>query len=337
MKKNKAMRFASGLLVLTLLTTCVISGTFAKYTTQDAGDDAARVAKWGVALQVEGSLYGEKYSSTTSLPVKSVVAPDSISVASSESTKKVLAPGTKSDGGLTYSLTGTPEVASQATAVIKTQNIYLKAGSYGVMVKVPAGTVTAENFKTDSYYTVADGKYTLATAFAADAVYYTLEDAVTVAADYYPVLYKQTGNTTSEGTVAEDTLAKLGVKVATQFNAAKDAVKTELDNATGVTTYTVTTETIAPNTDLATQFKLDNPAISWEWKLCNDAAAETTTGDKAGDNCKADTILGNLMAAAPAGTVVKAAADGSYAAPTAITDYCLDTQFSIDITVDQVD
>lgn len=30
MKKNNAMRLASVLLVLTLLTTCVISGTFAK-------------------------------------------------------------------------------------------------------------------------------------------------------------------------------------------------------------------------------------------------------------------------------------------------------------------
>lgn len=47
MKKNKAMRLASALLVLTLLTTCAISGTFAKYTTSTAGTDNARVAYWG--------------------------------------------------------------------------------------------------------------------------------------------------------------------------------------------------------------------------------------------------------------------------------------------------
>ena len=47
MKKNKAMRLASALLVLTLLTTCVISGTFAKYTTNTTGTDKARVAYWG--------------------------------------------------------------------------------------------------------------------------------------------------------------------------------------------------------------------------------------------------------------------------------------------------
>lgn len=47
MKKNKAMRLASALLVLTLLTTCAISSTFAKYTTSTTGTDKARVAYWG--------------------------------------------------------------------------------------------------------------------------------------------------------------------------------------------------------------------------------------------------------------------------------------------------
>ena len=47
MKKNKIMRLASALLVLTLMTTCAISSTFAKYTTSQSGKDSARVAKWG--------------------------------------------------------------------------------------------------------------------------------------------------------------------------------------------------------------------------------------------------------------------------------------------------
>lgn len=47
MKKNKIMRLASALLVLTMLTTCVITGTFAKYTTSTTGTDKARVAYWG--------------------------------------------------------------------------------------------------------------------------------------------------------------------------------------------------------------------------------------------------------------------------------------------------
>ena len=47
MRKNKFMRAASGLLVAVLLTTCVISGTFAKYTSTSTGTDSARVARWG--------------------------------------------------------------------------------------------------------------------------------------------------------------------------------------------------------------------------------------------------------------------------------------------------
>ena len=61
MRKNKMMRAASALLVAVLLTTSTISGTFAKYVTQDSAKDVARVAKWGVELQVEGNLFGETY------------------------------------------------------------------------------------------------------------------------------------------------------------------------------------------------------------------------------------------------------------------------------------
>lgn len=46
MKKNKMMRLASVLLVLCLLTTSVISGTFAKYTSEATASDDARVARW---------------------------------------------------------------------------------------------------------------------------------------------------------------------------------------------------------------------------------------------------------------------------------------------------
>lgn len=46
MKKNTMMRLASVLLVAVLMTTCVISGTFAKYTSTYTATDSARVAKW---------------------------------------------------------------------------------------------------------------------------------------------------------------------------------------------------------------------------------------------------------------------------------------------------
>ncbi len=47
MKKNKAMRLGSAVLVLALLTSCAICSTFAKYTTTAGGTDSARVAYWG--------------------------------------------------------------------------------------------------------------------------------------------------------------------------------------------------------------------------------------------------------------------------------------------------
>ena len=67
MKKNNAMRLASVLLVLTLLTTCVISGTFAKYTTSTTGGDKARVAYWGFgqAAATTIDLFDGQYANVT--------------------------------------------------------------------------------------------------------------------------------------------------------------------------------------------------------------------------------------------------------------------------------
>ena len=81
MKKNKTMRLASVLLILTLLTTSVISGTFAKYTTTASGSDSARVAYWGFK-NTSGSielndLFKQAYNDTVN------------------STTKVIAPGTE--------------------------------------------------------------------------------------------------------------------------------------------------------------------------------------------------------------------------------------------------
>ena len=50
MKKNKMMRIASVLLVAVLLSTCAISGTFAKYTSTVTGSDSVTVAKWSIEV-----------------------------------------------------------------------------------------------------------------------------------------------------------------------------------------------------------------------------------------------------------------------------------------------
>ena len=97
MKKNKFLRLASVMLMLCLITTCAISGTFAKYTTNDTGSDSARVAKWGVTVELSGaSLFSDTYNSNKVVGTSSA---------------KVVAPGTSGTlAGITIS--GQPEVAT---------------------------------------------------------------------------------------------------------------------------------------------------------------------------------------------------------------------------------
>ncbi len=101
MKKNKIMRFASLVLVLTLLSTCAISGTFAKYVTSADANESARVAKWGVTVTATSEAFKAEYAK------EDANYSGTISV---DAEQDVVAPGTS--GGLAaVALTGTPEVA----------------------------------------------------------------------------------------------------------------------------------------------------------------------------------------------------------------------------------
>ncbi len=78
MKKNVMMRAASALLVAVLLTTCAISGTFAKYVTSASSTDTARVAYWGFqttnSLDLTG-LFSSAYTNVNAQNNKDVIAP----------------------------------------------------------------------------------------------------------------------------------------------------------------------------------------------------------------------------------------------------------------------
>lgn len=108
MKKNKMMRLASCLLVAVLLTTSMISGTFAKYVTSDTGTDSARVAKFGVTVEAENfTMFTDKYATDD----EDATFEGSYSVVSSGGEEdEVLAPGT-SGSFADIRITGTPEVA----------------------------------------------------------------------------------------------------------------------------------------------------------------------------------------------------------------------------------
>ena len=345
MKKNKTMRVASVLLMAVLLTTSIISGTFAKYTTEDGAQDQARVAKWGVALQAAGILYGESYNGTNHTPLAWTSANAETVSASADGTN-VVAPGTKSDEGLKFSLNGVPEVSGDVTTTISYENIYLKTGKYGVMVKYGTTTQTAYDAMmaatepTDKLYVKSGSNYTLATAFATGTEYYTLEDYVDLTEDYYPVEYSMTGATTkyNDGyTVATttDTLAQAVAQLTANLGTAGTA--TVADGKT-TTTYT---KHFVPGTDLASDMKIEGQAIAWKWDFENGTAGD---GNAASMYSKADTILGNLQAGtttAIKGTVVKLSGT-NWVAPEAATgtdakDFNLETSFSINIVVTQAD
>lgn len=86
MKKNKVLRLASVLMMACLLTTCVISGTFAKYVSTTSAQDQARVAKWGfkdTTLEIT-DLFDNAYDGSVG------------------STEDVIAPGTTSSTTIQY-------------------------------------------------------------------------------------------------------------------------------------------------------------------------------------------------------------------------------------------
>lgn len=99
------MRAASGLLVAVLLTTCVISGTFAKYTTKSEGSDSARVATWGFKDEssiVLDNLFKNAYNND-----------DNNETVKSVDGKDVIAPGTNGFATFQFKYSGaqtTPEV-----------------------------------------------------------------------------------------------------------------------------------------------------------------------------------------------------------------------------------
>ena len=364
------MRLASGLLVGTLLTTCAISGTFAKYTTQDSAKDSARVAKWGIELQIIGDLYSDTYGAD----IRTAYAADpdtddgaAMEVKADAEGTDVVAPGTKNDTGLAIKLNGTPEVDHQLKVVMATENIYLAAGTYGIMVEVEDGIVTADNYAdlvaaNDALYTLENGIYSASNAFNASATYYTLEDKVVNDATYFPVVYNissdvATDNKTNyvngglnvdlagatDGT-ALDTIDAIAKQLYTKLTGA-DAATANVTVDAGKTTWAeFTSEVYETNTAIDVSTGLSDVTLSWAWNFTDVAGSDAdgnfvAAGEDVDDGL--DTILGNLQAGNV--NVVKLdTVNNNYKAPVAAAgtnanDYNLETSFSLDITVNQID
>ncbi len=378
MKKNRMLRLASALLILTLLTTSVIGGTFAKYVSTGSVSDTARVAKWGVEIKTSGTLYSDAYakkddtagSTTSNLPTtwKEETTFTSISVAAANDANRdnIVAPGTKSyENGLTFGISGTPEVAVKVKADITAEDIFLGAGSYGVLVPATevkdalslqklldahSYTPTGEtNVKYDVFLKAAD-TYTRVTGTddfnaANSGNYYILTDKVTLDADYFPVVYKLEGQTAGADT------DKKAIDVALKLANAIKSTTADTTKPYSVS-YTVESDTYAANTNLATAGPaFGNEILTWEWAFEADTTA--TEAVKKETDAK-DTLLGDLMAKKADPTVVdyEIVAVGADDAVTVLTigtddDYTvkngstvvanLYTQFSIELTVEQID
>lgn len=163
MKKNKLMRLVSLLLVCVLMTAGVISGTFAKYVTSSSASDTARVAKFGVTVTADGSLYGEDY-----VAVADGNTPGTANLTvSSSSNDHLVAPGTRSAAdGLSFALSGSPEVMVQVDfAVADTlEDVFLAAGNDLPDMTTGDASDTFEN--AEDYYPV---KYTLTQTTSGEA------------------------------------------------------------------------------------------------------------------------------------------------------------------------
>lgn len=151
MRKNWTMRAAVLLLALVLISSCFVGGTFAKYVTAGNSSDTARVAKFGVTITANGTMFAKEYD-TDDKDVKGTITQSVVSSgvkdAENDTRDNLVAPGT--EGNMTsVTLSGTPEVAVEVkyTAEVKLENWVAKASddaeaSYYCPLKITVGDTT---------------------------------------------------------------------------------------------------------------------------------------------------------------------------------------------------
>lgn len=99
----KSMRASMILMILVLVTSCIVAGTYAKYVSSKTVNNTARVAKFGVTIEGGDEAFFQSYESGGKLRTSS------ISVLSTDE-KNVVAPGTEGTMKL-IKVSGKPEVS----------------------------------------------------------------------------------------------------------------------------------------------------------------------------------------------------------------------------------
>lgn len=318
MKKNKTLRAAGILFLATMLTTCMTAGTFAKYTTSDSANDSARVAKFGVTVTADGSLFGEEYADAANgnKPISFSSNEHTGTVQVFETGENVVAPGTKNDTGLGFVISGRPEVDVEINTTVDTdtvKTVYLMRGSYAVMSKL--NNVTEENFDPESVYVQEGDSYKHPTEYDADAEYYKAVDKLSFNDyNYNPIIY-QYQDKTGNHFQAYDDLKNLC-----------DAINKDNPGITCDGTYKA-------NTDIETCTR----TLTWYWLISN---PESPYSPKDPLKDAKDTILGDIAAGR---IVVKTTDDGATYSPVEAAtdeskgDYNLTISFNMAVTVDQID
>lgn len=366
MKKNRMMRLASGLLVLVILTTCIISGTFAKYATGDNAKDSARAAKWGVTTTISGALFGEHYNAfaetdgieklgSNQIAAAYTGSVDSHAAGEADDGKNIVAPGTKSEN-MTISIAGKPEVSGKieftvdATESENFSDIWLASGTYGVMADVTDTVKTADD-KVGLYVKQGEN-YVSATADSTAENYYELRDQVTLNGDtydteedeprftednkYYPIIWTFSNAKTVNGETEDSGTVGAEVHKVSEL-------KAQIDGIIGGNAK------FNSLTDLGAQ--VGNTTINWEWPF-ERLDSEYVAVSPVVDGC--DTILGDLIAYKTDGTsnyqvvkidgdtytgVTKTVAESgvTYAKAGGTQVACLTVGFNLKVVVSQTD
>ena len=185
MKKNRFLKIAACLAVLCLLTTCAIGTTLARYTTSGSTQDQARVAKWGVSLEIAGDrMFDNQYKTDATQAYSGTVS------VTSSAEDNVVAPGTNCANG--YYVNDEGEVTSDGNGLV-----FVIKGTPEVAVNI----VIEFNFTNDIY--LAAGEYANETTEDPD-------DTFVLADDYYPVVFTLKQVADYQGTLAEPVVIKSG-------------------------------------------------------------------------------------------------------------------------------
>lgn len=103
MRKSIFAKIGAAAVVLTLVTSSLVGGTFAKYTSSTAGTGTAQVAKWAIAFKEGDTTVGDTFSFDLKNTNSEVVTTDDKLAPGSEGEIKFVINGTGSEVGYTYS------------------------------------------------------------------------------------------------------------------------------------------------------------------------------------------------------------------------------------------